>query len=60
VKKTIAWFFLIFGSTGLIVCTTAWLMGWITDREMLGITLALSWIALIIPGFNAVLISEDK
>jgi hypothetical protein len=32
---------------GFVLCFSAWLLGWISDRAMLGITLALSWLALV-------------
>jgi hypothetical protein len=58
-EKRIAWFFLIFGSVGMCVCTPLWLLGILNDKNMLGLTLFLSWLAIVIPGFNAVVLSED-
>lgn len=59
-KRTIAWVMLIFGISGLAICMPLWLMDIISDRAMLGITLGLSWLALVYEGFNSVVINEDK
>jgi len=39
---------------GFALTFPAWLFGWIDDRAMLGITLALSWFALILESRNGV------
>lgn len=59
-EKKVAWFFFIFGGLGLVINTTTWLLGIISDRTMLGITLALSWLAILVPGFNAIVLNEDS
>lgn len=58
-KKVISWTFLISGILGLVVTFPLWLLDLISNRAMLGITLALSWMALIYEGFNSVGIHED-
>lgn len=58
-KEKIAWILLIAGIAGLVICMPLWLMNLISDRAMLGITLALSWMALIYEGYNSVGIHED-
>jgi hypothetical protein len=45
---------------GLVVCFPAWLLGWISDRAMLGITLVLSWLALIIESRNGIHVTKDQ
>jgi hypothetical protein len=43
---------------GFALCFPAWLLGWANDRAMLGITLALSWLALVFEARNGVNISK--
>ena len=45
---------------GLIICFPAWLLGRISDRAMIGITLALSWLALVLEARNGVHITKDS
>lgn len=59
-RKVIAWSMLVLGLTGFAVTFPAWLLGWISDRAMLGVTLALSWAALWYEGFNAVQIAHKE
>lgn len=44
---------------GLVVTFPLWLFGLISDRAMIGVTLALSWAALQYESFNALQISHD-
>jgi len=39
---------------GLVVSFPSWLLGWISDRGMIGLTLALSWLALVFEARNEV------
>lgn len=59
-RRVIAWVMLISGLLGLGITFPMWILGMISDRTMLGITLALSWLALLYEGFNAVAIQEEK
>lgn len=59
IEKWISWFFFILGGTGMVVTFPLWLGGLISDRAMLGITLILSWLAILVPGFNAIVLNED-
>jgi len=45
---------------GLIVCFPAWLFGWISDRGMIGLTLALSWLALVLEARNGVHLTKRR
>jgi hypothetical protein len=58
IEKVTAWFFFVFGAVGLVTCFPAWLLNLISDRAMLGITLALSWLAILVPGFNAIVLNR--
>lgn len=52
-EDTEVWFARFFfwgGWVGLLVCMPLWLAGIISTRALVGITLALSWLALIIEG----------
>lgn len=44
---------------GFILTFPAWLLGWVSDRVLLGVTLALSWFALILESRTAVHV-DDK
>lgn len=58
-KKSVAVTMLLLGVLGLFVTFPMWLMNIISDRAMIGITLALSWAALIFEGVNAIGIHEQ-
>lgn len=58
-EHAIALFFFWFGLAGLVICCPLWLMNLISDRAMLGITLALSWLAIMVPGFNAIVLKRN-
>lgn len=58
-NKHVAWAMLITGTLGLAITFPLWLTNNISDRAMLGITLALSWGALIFEGFNAIGIHKN-
>lgn len=60
IRLVVSWTLLVAGLTGFLITFPAWLMGWIDDRTMLGITLALSWAALWYEGFNAVQIAHKE
>ena len=62
VERGTAWFFFVFGAVGLVTCFPMWLAGWVDNRSLLGITLALSWLSILAPGFNAIVLKhkEDK
>lgn len=58
-ERGLAKFFFWFGLAGLVICGVLWLLNLISDRAMLGITLALSWLAVMIPGFNAMVLKRN-
>lgn len=60
IRRVIAWVLLIGSTVGLAVSMPMWLLNLISDRMMLGITLALSWLALMFEAFNAVQIAHDN
>lgn len=52
--KVLAWIMLVSSIVGLAVTMPLWLLDLISDRMMIGVTLALSWLALLYEGVNAV------
>jgi hypothetical protein len=54
-----SWVLYIGSWLGFLFCFPGWLLGWISDRAMLGTTLALSWAALILEARNGVHITKD-
>lgn len=58
--EVVAWVFVVAGVTGFSITFPLWLLNLISDRTMLGITLALSWAALWYSGFNAVQITKSR
>jgi hypothetical protein len=60
VRIVLSWTMLVAGVIGFAVTFPAWLLGWVDDRAMLGVTLALSWAALWYEAFNAVQIAHKE
>lgn len=58
-RRALSWFLLVASTAGLAVTMVLWLENAISNRAMLGVTLALSWLALMYEAFNAVQISHD-
>jgi biotin transporter BioY len=59
-RKRIYSHLLLIGSTaGFVLTFPAWLFGWIDDRTMLGLKLALSWFALIFEARTATHVDSD-
>lgn len=58
-RVRLSWAMLVIGVIGFCITFPLWLLNIISDRAMLGITLALSWAALWYEAFNAVQISHD-
>lgn len=52
-RRRLAWALLIFGAVGLVLTLPAWLLGWVDNRALLGVTLVLSWLALVYPAIVA-------
>lgn len=49
------------GSTcGHALCVALYFTGLITDRQLIGITLSLSWAALQFEGWNGMRITDDQ
>jgi hypothetical protein len=44
---------------GFVLTFPAWLFGWVSDRTMLGVTLALSFFALILEARNGIRIDSE-
>lgn len=59
-RIAVAWAFIVVGVGGFAVTFPLWLLNLISNRAMLGITLALSWAALWYSGFNAVQITKVR
>ena len=57
-RKTLAWFLLISSTIGMAVCMWLWLTDNISDTAMLGITLALSWLAIILTALDGLWIAD--
>jgi putative Ca2+/H+ antiporter (TMEM165/GDT1 family) len=53
-RVRLAWWLLVGSSVGMAVCLALWVGDLISDRAMLGITLALSWLALIFTALDIV------
>lgn len=56
----LSWIMLIGGMSGFAITFPLWMTGRLSERTMLGITLALSWAALWYEAFNAIQISRTK
>lgn len=50
---------LISSALGLLISLPLWLTDRISDRAMIGVTLALSWLALLYEGINAVHLNKQ-
>lgn len=59
VKRKISWVCLLGSLVGLAVTFPLWLMNLISDRQIIGITLALTWLDTALPAFNAILLTDD-
>lgn len=59
VRLIIAWLLLLGSTAGLAVTVPLWLLDLISDRAMLGLTLVLSWLALMFEAFTAVQVAHD-
>lgn len=55
----IGWVLLVVSVLGLTVTFPLWLLNVISDRAMLGITLALSWVALIFEAWTTLQVAAD-
>lgn len=58
-RFVLSWVLLVISALGFAVTFPLWLADLISDRAMLGITLALSWFALVYEAYNAVQISNQ-
>ncbi len=58
-SKPLAWVLFIISIIGFGVTFPLWLTGRISERAMLGITLALSWAALFYEALNGIRIAKD-
>lgn len=59
-RVILGWILLATSMLGLALTFPMWLAGWVSDRTLLGLTLALSWLALIYEALNAVQIASDR
>lgn len=51
-EVVLAWVLLVGSAVGFAVCMALWLANQISDRAMLGITLALSWFAITLTAMD--------
>jgi flagellar biosynthesis protein FliR len=54
IDKVLSWTMLVIGIVGFLVSFPLWLMNKIDDRQMLGLTLVLSWAALWYSAYIAI------
>lgn len=59
-NKALPWVMLVVGLIGFFITFPLWFMNKISDRQMLGLTLTLSWAALWYEAYNAIRISKEK
>lgn len=59
-RRALAWCLLLSNGAGLVVTFSLWLNGAISDRTMIGITLALSWIAPMLTAINTLFLASDS
>lgn len=52
VRRTIGWSLLVGSTVGFAATFPMWLAGLVSDRALLGVTLALSWLALMFEAAN--------
>lgn len=57
-RKALPWTMLIVGLVGFFVSFPLWMFDKISDRQMLGLTLTLSWAALWYEAYNAIQLKE--
>lgn len=50
----------VFWILGLIICSVLWLLGVLSDRTLIGITLALSWAAPALEQWNNIRLEKTK
>lgn len=56
----VGWCLLIASVAGLATTFPLWLLNLISDRTMLGVTLALSWLALIFEAWTTLQVAADR
>jgi hypothetical protein len=60
VSRRLAWFLFVVSIVGFGVTFPLWLTGRISERAMLGITLALSWAALWYEALNGIRLAKAE
>lgn len=58
-RRFVAWVMLVGATVGFATNMSLWLLGVISERTMLGVTLAVTWLSLMFAAFNAVQIAHD-
>lgn len=58
-KKGLAWIEFVVFTAGLVITVPMWILGWIDDRAMIGMTLALSWLAPVVESVTQIFFADD-